>query len=128
MDSAPSHVVSKTAQWLVEHKVRYIPKQHWMVNWLDLSRMDFAVNAIFERHLNARKMTGKKQLLRRIRAVWKSFERGIIRRALLFWKTLVNLMINKLGYQLEQDLYIFVECPIYNKIINVHRHDTDTCS
>ena len=51
MDSAPSHVALTAVYWLESHKVKWIPKLHWMANCPDLAPMDYAINANFKRLL-----------------------------------------------------------------------------
>ena len=49
MDSASSHLALTTVQWLKNHKVKRIPKLHWMANSPNLAPMDYAINANFKR-------------------------------------------------------------------------------
>ena len=44
----PSHVALTTVQWLKNHKIKWIPKLHWMANSPDPAPMDYAINANFK--------------------------------------------------------------------------------
>ena len=66
MDSAPSHVALTTVQWLKNHKVKWIPKLHWMANSLDLAPMDYVISANFERILKKSRARITTELVRRI--------------------------------------------------------------
>lgn len=104
MDSAPAHVAAKTGQWLVDHKFSYIPKQDWLSNSPDLAPMDYAINYVFKKFLNAKVVKSRAQLVRSIRTAWSKVQITVIRRALLSWKRRVGMMLEKFGYQYEQEL------------------------
>ena len=72
-----------------------------MANSLDL---DFALNSVFKKFLKVKVIKNRQQLVRCIRHAWSMVEIATIRRALLSWKKRVGLMMEKCGYQYEQDL------------------------
>ena len=104
MDSAPGHVATDTVQWLQQEKVKYISKEEWLANSPDLAQMDFSINSIFKKIVKKRSVNSATQLARMIRAEWKKFTVGIIRKRLLSWKKRIDLMTEKQGYQIEHDL------------------------
>ena len=54
LDSAPAHAADFTHTWMKDHKVKWIPKEHWFINSTDIASMNFAVNGIFEKILKKR--------------------------------------------------------------------------
>ena len=94
----------KTGQWLVDHKFSYIPQQNWLSNSPDLAPMDYAINYVFKKFLNAKVVKSRAQLVRSIRTAWSKVQITVIRRALLSWKRRVGMMLEKFGYQYEQEL------------------------
>src|SRR5208283_245968 len=48
MDPAPAHVHEKTYKWLNQRRIKYIPKEKWMANSLDMAPMDYCVNSNFK--------------------------------------------------------------------------------
>lgn len=101
MDSAPAHVAKKTVEWLQSHKVKYIPKEHWMSNSPDLAPMDYAINSIFKRILKCSRAVDAKQLARVGRRNWKKMSLKKIQNALKVWKFRVEKMIRNRGFQID---------------------------
>ena len=56
LDSAPAHAADFTHTWMIDHKVKWIPKEHWFFNSTDIAPMDFAVNGILKTFLKNRQV------------------------------------------------------------------------
>ena len=103
MDSAPAHTADFVVKWITDHKVKWIPKQHWFANSPDLAPMDFAVNGILKRILKRRQAYSVDELVRVAKSEWRKFPIPKIRSALISWRKRVERMEKKSGFQFQQD-------------------------
>ena len=102
MDSAPAHVSRQTVQWLEDRKIKFVPKAEWMANSPDLAPLDYGVNGIFKKMLSARRVTTVNGMEKAIYDVWSNFNIKTVRKILSSWKSRVEHMIERKGFQIEQ--------------------------
>ena len=88
-------------QWLINHKVKWIPKLHWMANISDLAPMDYAINANFKRILKKSRARTATEVARLIQKEGKKTGVEICRNALLRWKFCVKIILEKQESHIE---------------------------
>ena len=97
MDGARAHFHPNVVQWLETNKIKYIPAGHWP----DLSPMDYGINGIFKNLCSRRPPTTKSELMKVAKKVWSKIEIRKIRKVIKAWSFRVDLMVEKLGFQIE---------------------------
>ena len=98
MDGARAHFHPNVVQWLETNKIKYIPAGHWPANSPDLSPMDYG---IFKSLCNHRTARTKSELMKVVKEVWSEIEIRKIRKVIKAWPLRVDLMVEKLGFQIE---------------------------
>ena len=101
LDGARAHFHPNVVQWLETNKIKYIPAGHWPANSSDLSPMDYGINGIFKNLCNRRSATTKSELMKVAKEVLSGIEIRKIRKVIKAWPFRVDLMIEKLGFQIE---------------------------
>ena len=85
MDAAPRHFAKKTTQWLPDRGIKFIPKEIWLANSLDLSPLDYAINSQLKENIKGKVATEVDRLESIAKREWNKFEISKIRNALLGW-------------------------------------------
>ena len=63
--------------------------------------MDYGINGIFKNLCNRRTATTKRELMKVAKEVWSEIEIRKIRKVIKAWPFRVDLMVEKLGFQIE---------------------------
>ena len=66
-----------------------------------MSPIDYEINGIFKNLCNRRTTTTKSELVKVAKEVWSEIEIRKIRRVIKAWPFRVDLMVEKLGFQIE---------------------------
>ena len=101
MNGAGAFFHPNVAQWLETNKIKYIPAGHWPANSPDLSPMDYGINGIFKNLCNRRTATTKSELIKVARKLWSEIKIRKIRRVIKTRPFRVDLMVEKLGFQIK---------------------------
>ena len=101
MDPAPAHVHEKTYKWLNQRRIKYIPKEKWMANSLDMAPMDYCVNSNFKNIWSRKEAKNRVELATIAKRVWKDFPQGNIFRSLKSWPSRIDKMVENRGFQVE---------------------------
>ena len=102
MNGARAFFHPNVVQWLETNKIKYIPAGHWPANSPDLSPMDYGINGIFKNLCNRRTATTKSELMKVAKEVWSEIKIRKIRRVIKSWPFRTDLMVEKLGFQIER--------------------------
>ena len=70
MAPPPAHVAYFTEKCMEDHKLKWIPKEHWFTNSPDIARMDFAVNKILRKILKKRQAYSVHELVCVAKSEW----------------------------------------------------------
>ena len=100
-DSASSHTTPAVYAYLKKKKVKYISKEDWPSNSLDLSPMDFSGNGTFKKAMFTRKPETIAGLQKIAREVWKEFPETICYNTMKAWPGRVQKMLQNNGFQIE---------------------------
>ncbi|GAV01648.1 hypothetical protein RvY_12326 [Ramazzottius varieornatus] len=81
MDSAPAHTAKKVISWL-KSRGKYITKEEWLANSLDVSPMDFVANGYLKQRLAQRNYTTEKGMIRCAQEEYKKIPLEMLQKSL----------------------------------------------